>query len=555
MRHLRRELEETLNEAVALCEEVAPGAPVIQQRAKIQAALAAYQPALMFYGQYNAGKSTLLNALLGDGSGEIAATSDRPCTSAVHEYRLGDFIVYDTPGIDAPQEHERISKAQLEQAHVVVFVVSTGGSFDERASIEALAEIYRSGRPLIIALNNKGSVEDAGAPQVTGIREKLLSNLAQATGDARVREKVEVVLVNALTGVRARERMRAPDEKTRTAGARLYERSAVGDLGDVMLAALMRVTGDEVLRPAVLMLAKVLQDSCDQLRAQLEGDERVSFLDVLYSAVSSLQREFVDACEAGIVAVRNELIEDLVSGLQGEKALKGISLDHYFDSYLEKVGEVVDQKVLRAQLALQELLSVAVNDVQADGGQPVIDMNAPFGMPGEGRSGSMSGLAVNFDQKKFAEGLRQFAESEAGTKLITKGLLQLRKLKIPGFKGRWERTLARWAGNIGKGLGVGIQIASVGYELHKAGAAQREYDAAMVQNAADLRVMAKNAATSAERQVLGQLPEWARSVFGQFEETIGGDRREAQATNDRQRRAITGLERLQDRLQAIVLAM
>lgn len=555
MKHLRQELEATLNEAVVLCEAVAPDAPVIKQRAKIQAALEAYQPTLMFYGVYNAGKSTLLNALLGDGGAEIAATSDRPCTSVVEEYRLGDYTVYDTPGIDAPREHERISKAQLEKVHVVVFVVSTSGAFEEQEVIESLAEIYRSGRPLIIALNNKGSAEDICSPQILSIREKLLANLVRETGDFSVHEKVEVVLVNALTGVRGRERMASHDEKTRMSGERLYERSAVGALGDEMLAALLRVSGDEVLRPAALMLAEALRDSCKHLSAQLSGDERASTLDMLYAAVSALQREFVEACEAGIVAVRNEFIEDLMSGLQGQKSDKSFSFDHYFVGYMDEVGKVVDQKVARARLSLQELLAGVAREEQFDGGRPVIDMNAPFAVPGEVRDFGVGGMEYMLDHKLLAKQLSQLAESEAGKELIKEGLLQLRKMKIPGFKGRWERTLGRWAGNIGKGLGVGIQVVSFAYEVRKSIVAQQEYEAAMAQQASDMRTTARNAATGAERQVLSHLPEWAREVFGQFEEAIVGERRAVRSANDRQRHALTGLERLRDRVQEVVLAM
>lgn len=283
MKHLRKELEETLHSAVALCEQVVPEAPVVTRRSKIAEATGAYQPTLMFYGHYNAGKSTLLNALLGEKGREVAETSDRPCTSHVHSYELGDYVVYDTPGIDAPIEHERISRAQLEKTHVVVFVTSTSGSFDERKSIEELAELYESGRQVVVVLNDKTG-EDRKSPQVAGMRAQLLSHLEEETGSSKVRDEIDFVLVNAKTGVRARKMLGSDDADTRKRGQLLYEASGVDELGEVMLQALLDVQGEEVFRPAFLMLRDALEDSCDHLREQLGANGKTAYLDALHAS-------------------------------------------------------------------------------------------------------------------------------------------------------------------------------------------------------------------------------------------------------------------------------
>ena len=53
------------------------------------------RPTIMVYGIYNAGKSTLLNALAGE---ERAPVSNRPETSVVTPYYWRDFEILDTPG-------------------------------------------------------------------------------------------------------------------------------------------------------------------------------------------------------------------------------------------------------------------------------------------------------------------------------------------------------------------------------------------------------------------------------------------------------------------------
>ena len=48
----------------------------------------------MLFGAYNAGKSTLINALLGE---ERAVVGDIPTTDAVHRYDWDGHIMLDTP--------------------------------------------------------------------------------------------------------------------------------------------------------------------------------------------------------------------------------------------------------------------------------------------------------------------------------------------------------------------------------------------------------------------------------------------------------------------------
>ena len=52
---------------------------------------------IMVYGVYNAGKSTLINALIGQ---NIAPAGDIPLTDRVDEYRWGQYAILDTPGVD-----------------------------------------------------------------------------------------------------------------------------------------------------------------------------------------------------------------------------------------------------------------------------------------------------------------------------------------------------------------------------------------------------------------------------------------------------------------------
>ena len=58
---------------------------------------------VMILGNYNAGKSSLINALLGE---EVAAIGDIPNTVNAGRYEWNNCCLLDTPGVNAPIEHE-----------------------------------------------------------------------------------------------------------------------------------------------------------------------------------------------------------------------------------------------------------------------------------------------------------------------------------------------------------------------------------------------------------------------------------------------------------------
>ena len=57
------------------------------------------KPEIMFYGIYNAGKSSILNELLGS---DQAKVDDVPTTDRIDRYEWNGYSIVDTPGVDAP---------------------------------------------------------------------------------------------------------------------------------------------------------------------------------------------------------------------------------------------------------------------------------------------------------------------------------------------------------------------------------------------------------------------------------------------------------------------
>ncbi|HIC8797424.1 GTPase [Aeromonas veronii] len=112
------------------------------------------QPAtLLLLGNYNAGKSTLVNVLSGEA---LAPTGDIPLTDRVIDYPWQGLCLRDTPGLNAPIPHQAVTEAALASADLVVVVVRSG-DVDEACLYRQLASLLQRGNPLLIVLNGDSS--------------------------------------------------------------------------------------------------------------------------------------------------------------------------------------------------------------------------------------------------------------------------------------------------------------------------------------------------------------------------------------------------------------
>lgn len=167
---------------------------------RLRAKSAQNQPRVMVYGYYNAGKSTLLNALMGEVK---AAMADHPLTAKVTEYEWNGYSLLDTPGIDAPIEHEDIANSELDKCDVVLFVLASGGAVEEAATWDAIASIISRGRGLILIVNNKTGL-DVTSNDYIALTENLRTRLQEVTKDDEVVHRVPIRLVDARTALKGR---------------------------------------------------------------------------------------------------------------------------------------------------------------------------------------------------------------------------------------------------------------------------------------------------------------------------------------------------------------
>jgi GTP-binding protein EngB required for normal cell division len=172
------------------------------------------KPKIMVYGIYNSGKSTLINALLKEEKAEMA---DKPQTDCITEYDHGDYILVDSPGVDAPIQHEQITDSFINKCHIILFVISSKGGFESETNYRKMVELIKKDIPFIIVLNDRGYAADARLSkeererkktqhnqELNDIQHKIIENLRKVSGDNNIADQYETIVLNAkkaLTGL------------------------------------------------------------------------------------------------------------------------------------------------------------------------------------------------------------------------------------------------------------------------------------------------------------------------------------------------------------------
>ena len=107
---------------------------------------------VQLYGSYNAGKSSFINLLLGQ---DVAQVGDHPVTDRVDTYDWDGIKLLDSPGVNAPIEHEEVTMDRLKSVDLVVFMIRHG-DHDSKDIYRRLVELLESGKQVFVIINYQG---------------------------------------------------------------------------------------------------------------------------------------------------------------------------------------------------------------------------------------------------------------------------------------------------------------------------------------------------------------------------------------------------------------
>lgn len=218
------------------------------------------EPEIMVYGIYNAGKSSILNELMG---ADKAAVNDVPTTDSVTYYDWNGYKIADTPGIFAPIEHQEVTQSHLKKADVVLFVMSTTGSNEKAENYNRMKEIADAGKKIIIVLNDKNGDLGRNDENIQLIKRQVATNM-QKVGIENVDKKYCIVTVNA---------MRAKKGRTENK-QNLLAKSGLDELKNVIVTELKKTTSFDILRGGIRQIENILEEFIKNL-ASNENSELV----------------------------------------------------------------------------------------------------------------------------------------------------------------------------------------------------------------------------------------------------------------------------------------
>ena len=381
-----------------------------QVNKKVLGLLQEQKPKVLVYGIYNAGKSTLVNVLCGK---EVAEVGDRPTTAKTQPYDAGKYILMDTPGIDAPIEHEMEADENMNNCHVILFVVSSKGGFESRKNYERMVEMIQRGLPFYIILNDRGSAttdEQEHQRELESIQQKIITNLIQVSGDDHIDEKYEVITLNtkrAWTGIQKGKQI-------------LVEKSGIRAL-QLRLENLLRENGAlQWLSTPLSTLKELLEKATDELQKQLGNEEYAEQKKKLMDEYKHFKTAFLTDAKSILDAKRDAIFQACLaheeSNLQqviDEGTKQTQDAFEKDQKPLQGLLETISNAPLRLQASMQDYL---------EGDLLPIDSIGSAGKSAFSKAGVLAGPAAQAAEKAIAAGSAGLGALSSGAAVISGAL-------------------------------------------------------------------------------------------------------------------------------------
>ncbi len=388
---------------------------------------------VMMYGVYNAGKSTLINALLGE---NLAATGDIPLTERIHQYQWKNYTIFDTPGIDAPKAHEIVTEAQLRKVDGIIFVVNPQGAVEERKTLEVLVNLLADKRKVFLVLNEKQSLSDDNFIKLKNAIRERIQEIAEKKGLRDILKDIPILRVNAARAV-----------KGRIEDPRYLPSSGYNELAADLSHFLAGISHQDVID----RLVKELQNYIGIAISRLDNEENEAIIqnyNELLKKISGEYRETKDRlqslidqegaavkrqcklliqkdpehCEAPISALLEESVENFINNMEQEAR----HLELQFQGEIQELQQMIIDS---------EQLNIKLGEINID--TQMIDSEL-IGEPSSEDGGIITAKNIN----RTVQTVSKITKPEH----IVTGLNLVKEWMPSLMKGVGPKTMEKWAG-------------------------------------------------------------------------------------------------------------
>ncbi|MDQ6961953.1 MAG: GTPase [Mariprofundaceae bacterium] len=478
------EYQKLVDQAVQCSKEFVSEEALTTFQGHITDKLNYFEPTIMVYGTYNSGKSTLINALFG--KDEMAKTGDYPETSEVHGYQYKGYTIYDTPGVNAPIAHEEVTMEHLKKCEVILFVLSNNGSFEDENVYLRISDIVKTGKPLLIVLNNKKNSDPDSKETIHEI-DKInlnLSKIGDRAGIKNIEEKVSLVMVDARTALEGK----VEDEQE------LIDESRILQLEE-SIAQLLNEAGNTVV---LNTLNAYMRDFIEKVISQIDMKIANPELQRVEMLLTSLEKLKVKS-EIKVKNMIHTDINRLESGLR-EKLLAGSQegeVHQYLEDSLNGITSRIESTFEQVSSKLREKIEGFSESMQA--------IHIEYGSTDIENNQNIQNDASNLLEDTIKNSLKN---KKLVTQVTKEALLQLRELKVL-FKGKWEKTLGAYAGKVA----TVVNILVGAYEIYQAYQSHEDQITAQRQHVLSAKNKSEEIANHLKHDLCHSVDEISTSLF------------------------------------------
>ena len=399
---------------------------------------------VIIYGAYNSGKSTLINVLLNDARARVG---DIPTTDRVDTYDWNGYRLLDTPGVNAPIEHEEVTADQLTRTNAVMLVVREGDQ-DAMDVYDRLFETMKSEKALFIILNHQlGSAEEIvlASSRIGDLLRERAAEYGIADENVHAVPIYAVNLFTAMTG-----RVRGHDGLLEHSGFTLFVDAFVDwtrryDSKHHHLAEIKALVWSLWYAPAIDRLQGLTEAGDGGEAEQLRELERT-----LVAQKTRLHGAAYSKVVSEVSAIRSDISEIMRSAASKEEA------DERLNGVLQALLERIDR-----------WLNEELNE-ELDGNSASVTVTVEAQQMGDGRNTVAAETDTEVHGKVRGELLGRVSKVVTNKEIVKEALLAGRGMKafgirdITGLKGRWTSTLDKWAGGFTKVARGGLVVVQFG---------------------------------------------------------------------------------------------